>query len=127
MVDDESDICETFKIALQENGYIVNTFNNPIVALEHLRNNPNKYEIMISDYHMPNLNGCELGTKVKELNGNIKVILTSAYYSIVDNNLNFEFVEKPFTLQNLLDKVNFYLEDDNPTVHHYQRGKDEIC
>jgi hypothetical protein len=55
------------------------------------------------------------------------VILTSAYYSIVDNNLNFEFVEKPFTLQNLLDKVNFYLEDDNPTVHHYQRGKEEIC
>jgi hypothetical protein len=42
------------------------------------------------------LNGCELGTKVKELNKNIKVILTGAYDSIEDNNKpNFE-LQKTF-------------------------------
>jgi len=46
IVDDEPDICEMFKIALQENGYSVNTFTNPLVALEHLLNNPNKYELV---------------------------------------------------------------------------------
>ncbi|HEY5736921.1 MAG TPA: hypothetical protein VIS28_01480 [Nitrososphaeraceae archaeon] len=35
-----------FKIALQENGYSVNAFINPIVAFEHLLNNPNKYELV---------------------------------------------------------------------------------
>ncbi len=85
---------------------------------------------MISDYRMPNLNGCELCTKVKELNGNIKVILTSAYDSIEDNNnnnnkLNFELLRKPFTIQNLLDRVNACLYN-NATAHHYQRGLDEI-
>ena len=111
-----------FKVALQENGYSVNAFTNPIVAFEHLLNNPDKYELMISDYRMPYLNGCELGTKVKELNGNIKVILMSAYDSIEDNNnkLNFELVRKPVTLQKLLDIVNFSL--NNNTKHHYQRG-----
>ena len=71
-----------FKIALQGNGYGVITFTNPIIALEHLLNKPNKCELVISDYRMPYLNGCELGTKVKELNENIKVILMSAYDSI---------------------------------------------
>ena len=69
---------------------------------------------MISDYRMPYLNGCELGTKVKELNGNIKVILMSAYDSIEDNNnkLNFELLRKPVTLQKLLDIVNFSLNNN---------------
>ena len=35
IVDDEPDICEMFKIALQENEYSVNTFTNPLVAIEH--------------------------------------------------------------------------------------------
>jgi DNA-binding NtrC family response regulator len=94
---------------LQENGYSVNAFTNPIVSLEHLLNNSNKYELVISDYRMPNLNGCELCTKIKELNENIKVILSSAYDSIEDNKLNFELLRQPFTLQKLLDTVNFYL------------------
>jgi two-component SAPR family response regulator len=64
---------------------------------------------VISDYRMPYLNGCELGTKVKELNRNIKVILISAYDSIEDNKLNFELHRKPVTLQILLDIVNFSL------------------
>jgi DNA-binding NtrC family response regulator len=110
LVDDEPDICKAFEIALQENGYSVNAFTNPVIALEHLLNNPNKYELVISDYRMPYLNGCELGNKVKELNENIKVILISAYDSIEDNNmLNFEFLRKPVTLQELLDSVNVSL------------------
>ncbi|HET9806665.1 MAG TPA: response regulator [Nitrososphaeraceae archaeon] len=128
MVDDEPDICETFKVVLQENGYNVKAFIDPIVALEHLLNNPSIYELVISDYRMPNLNGYELCTKVKELNRNINVILTSAYDIIEDNNnnkLNFELLRKPFTIQNLLDRVNACLYN-NATSHHYQRGLDEI-
>lgn len=95
---------------MQENGYNVNAFTNPKVALEHLLNNSNKYELVISDYRMPYLNGCEFGIKVKELNRNIKVILISAYDSIEDNNkLNFELLRKPVTLQKLLDIVNVSL------------------
>ena len=102
-----------FKVILQENGYSVNAFTNPLVALEHLLNNPNKYELVISDYRMPYLNGCELGTKVKELNENVEVILMSAYDSIEDNNKhNFELVRKPVTLQKLLDIVNFSLNNN---------------
>ena len=97
---------------MEEDGYSVNTFTDPIVALEHLLNNPNKYELLISDYRMPNLNGCELGTKIKELNENIKVILISAYNNIEDNKLNFELLKKPITIQKLLEKINVYLDNN---------------
>ena len=114
------------KVALHENGYGVSTFTDPFVALKHLLNNPNKYQILISDYRMPNLNGCELGAKVKELNGNIKVILMSAYDSIEDNNiLNFELIRKPFSLQKLLDMINVYLYDNAPANHYSPRRLDE--
>jgi DNA-binding NtrC family response regulator len=112
IVDDEPDICEMFKVVLQENGYSVNTFTNPIVAFVHLLKNPDKYELVISDYRMPYLNGCELGTKVKELNRNIKVILISVYDSIEDNKLNFELHRKPVTLQKFLDIVNISLNNN---------------
>jgi hypothetical protein len=61
------------------------------------------------------LNDCELGTKIKELNGNIKVILMSANDSIEDNyKLNFELVRKPISLK-LLDIVNFSLYNNMKT------------
>ena len=85
------------------------------MALEHLKNNPNKYELVISDYRMPHLNGCELGTKIKELNGNIKVIIMSVYDSIEDNNnnkLDCEYFRKPITLQQLLDIVDVSLNNN---------------
>lgn len=110
---------------MQENGYNVNAFTNPKVALEHLLNNPNKYELVVSDYRMPYLNGCEFGIKVKELNRNIKVILISAYDSIEDNNkLNFELLRKPVTLQKLLDIVNVSLY--NNAIPSISAGLDEI-
>ena len=107
-------------------------FTDPIVALEHLLNNPNIYKLVISDYRMPGMNGCELGAKVKELNRDIKVILTSAYDSIEDDNdddynnkLYFELLRKPFPIQKLLDRVNACLYN-NTTAHHYQRRLDDI-
>ena len=76
---------------------------------------------------MPYLNGLELGTKVKELNGNIKVILISAYDSIEGNNnnkLNFEFFRKPVTLQKLLDIVEVSLNNNGKIS--LSGGLDEI-
>ena len=56
------------------------------------------------------MNGCELGIKVKELNHNIHVILITAYENIDGNVLNFEHINKPITIQMLLEKVNDYLK-----------------
>ena len=51
--------------------------------------NPEKYSLLITDFRMNNMHGCELGIKVKELNHNIQVMLITAYDNIDGNVLNF--------------------------------------
>jgi hypothetical protein len=56
------------------------------------------------------LNGCELGIKVQELNNNIKVIIISACENIEGNFRNFELLNKPISIPNLIAKVRSYVK-----------------
>jgi len=89
IVDDELDLVNLFREALSSYGYDVSAFTNPIAALEYIKKNIDKYSLLITDFRMNKMNGCELGIKVKELNNNIQVILITAYESIDGNILNF--------------------------------------
>jgi DNA-binding NtrC family response regulator len=108
VVDDEHDLVDLFSDALSSNGYDVSAFADPIVALENIKMNPEKYSLLITDFRMNKMNGCELGIKVKELNHNIQVMLITAYDNIDGNVLNFEHINKPTTIRILLEKVSGY-------------------
>lgn len=110
VVDDEPDLVDLFSEALSSYGYEVSAFTDPVVALEDLKKNPNKYSLLITDFGMKKMNGCELGIKVKELNNNIQIILVTAYENIDGNILNFEHINKPITIQILIEKVKDYLK-----------------
>jgi two-component system, OmpR family, response regulator ChvI len=51
IVDDEPDIISVFKIILDENGFRVDSFNDPIIALSNFR--PGSYDLVILDIKMP--------------------------------------------------------------------------
>jgi two-component SAPR family response regulator len=61
---------------------------------------------------MPQLNGYELGKKIREIDSNIKVILISAYDDRHEKNLEFKFIQKPITINNLIETV----EESLPTI-----------
>ena len=73
IVDDETDVTETFKLGLEQNGFSVDTFNDPEIALSNF--NPNFYDIMLLDIKMPKMNGFELYEKIrkKDSSGKTKV------------------------------------------------------
>jgi DNA-binding NtrC family response regulator len=110
IVDDEEDLCNLFSEVLQKYGYSVLSFVDPLQALVHIQANPNQYCLLISDFRMNKLNGCELGIKVQELNNNIKVIIISACENIQGNFRNFEFLNKPISIRNLITKVRSYVK-----------------
>ena len=60
VVDDEMDLVNLFKEALEGDGFDVSAFTDPIEALNHIIENPKKYSLIISDYKMPGLNGKKL-------------------------------------------------------------------
>ena len=105
IVDDDPDLVDLFKEILEKNGYKVRGFTHPIIALEFIQNNHTYCNLVISDCIMPQLNGYELAKKIREINSNIKVILISAYGDRHLSNLEFKFIQKPITINNLIETV----------------------
>lgn len=105
VVDDESDLVFMFKVTLEMNGYSVIGFTNPVEALEYMKKNHDKCTLLITDYRMPEINGCELATKIKEIDEKIKVIIITAYENIIENTFDFELIKKPISTTKLLEVV----------------------
>jgi DNA-binding response OmpR family regulator len=61
IVDDEDDVNLLFKMVLEDNGFKVDTFNDPLVALQNFR--AGVYDLVLLDMVMPNMNGFELYQK----------------------------------------------------------------
>ena len=80
VLDDDYDIAELVKMALQRNGFNnVSVFEEPLIALEEFRKNYNDYSLVISDIRMPGLNGFEFTEYINKVKPEIKVILMSAF------------------------------------------------
>ena len=60
IVDDESDVNLAIKMILEENGFKVDSFTDPVLALENFRKEAGMYDLLILDIKMPNMDGFEL-------------------------------------------------------------------
>ena len=115
IVDDETDLVNLFKEALELNGFDVTTFTDSVEALEYVRENHKKYSLVISDFRMPKLDGYELCTELLNYDPKIKVILMSAYYDIKCDKSRFTFLSKPIPIARLLKSVNEILDRQSQT------------
>ena len=126
IVDDEDDIVKLFRDAIGKiNGITIFTFTDPVLALEHININKQKYVLVISDLRMPALAGMELIQKIKELNPYVRTILMTAFAAEDDlfqeytkKELINAFLEKPIRLGDLRAEVNNQL-------HTFELQKEE--
>lgn len=79
IVDDEPDILKIFKKSIEMSGHSSYGFVNPSAALEHFRQNPKAYDVIISDIRMPKLSGFELVREIRNLNGNVRIVLMTSF------------------------------------------------
>jgi two-component system, OmpR family, response regulator ChvI len=77
IVDDDTDITSTFDMILQMNGFEVDTYNDPLLALSNFK--PNLYGLALLDIRMHVMNGFELYKKIKDIDKNIKVCFITAF------------------------------------------------
>lgn len=114
IVDDDLDITELFHDALKPiSGIVVFKFTDPVIALEHITLNIDKYVLIISDLRMPNLNGLELLNKVKKINPNIRTVLMTAF-EITDKlfmqyareQIINSFLQKPIQIKDLVEEAD---------------------
>ena len=62
IVDDEQDITQSFKLALEDSGFKVTTFNNPLLALSYFT--ASAYNVLLLDIRMPEMSGFEFYRKI---------------------------------------------------------------
>ena len=62
LVDDESDVCFVSGEVLSENGFVVDSYENPTLALEKFK--ADSYDLLILDIKMPELDGFSLYRKM---------------------------------------------------------------
>jgi CheY-like chemotaxis protein len=62
LVDDEPDIIEIFKIDLEDNGFKVDAFTDPELALSSFKVGTS-YDLLLLDFRMPKMNGYKLYDK----------------------------------------------------------------
>jgi DNA-binding NtrC family response regulator len=110
VVDDEEDIVTLFTDALEENDYQVMGFTNPLLFLDYVREHPDRFDLIIVDYKMSPMKGCELTKEIVAINPKIKMILITAYDDIKNNDLNLEIVKKPITITKLLQIIQQQLD-----------------
>jgi CheY-like chemotaxis protein len=112
IVDDEADIISVLGIVLEENGFEVDTFEDPIVALKSYR--AGVYDLLILDIKMPEMDGFELYDQIKKIDDNAKVCFLTASemyyknsrkekYCSLDKDL---FIQKPIANEDLVEEIN---------------------
>src|SRR5919204_4905954 len=68
LVDDEPDIIEILRVGLEDNGFRVDAFTDPELALSSFKSGA--YDLLLLDVRMPKLNGFELYEQIKKIDNN---------------------------------------------------------
>lgn len=112
VIEDDANIRDVLKLALNFEGYEVMTAKNGKEGLDALENNTRPGLILL-DLMMPIMNGWEFVEALKERKqySNIPVVVVSAYSErakVIDCT---DFVTKPLELETLLNSVKKHFKD----------------
>ena len=109
-MDDEHDIVQLFKDILTIKGYDVTGFTNPLLAFQCIEKNQDEFDLILCDYKMPYLSGCDFARKIRtEINTAIKIIIITAVTDIGINPLNLQVYFKPLKMSKLIDLVKKHI------------------
>ncbi len=114
IVDDEDFAKSGLAKILAEEGFSVHTADDGKSALSETKNR--RFDLIITDIKMPELDGIELTRSLKKKNPNQHIIVMTAYGNIdsyleVMNLGSFDYIHKPFTAKELLRIVNKVFEE----------------
>jgi CheY-like chemotaxis protein len=115
LIDDDPDVTTVFGLGLQDEGFEVYVYNDPLEALSQFR--PNFYDLLLIDINMPKMNGIDLSIRLLELDTNVKLCFITA------GDANIEvlrelyptrsigcYIKKPVTIDQLVRRIKAELE-----------------
>lgn len=113
IVDDEPDVRSALRLLVKSVGYQAECFNTADDFFSQF--NPDRRGCLILDVRMPGMSGMDLQEKLTELNALLPIIMISGHGEIpmavkAVQNGAIDFLQKPFSDQQLLDRISQALE-----------------
>jgi PAS domain S-box-containing protein len=116
IVDDEELVLDVGVNMLEKLGYTVLEAHNGTEGVEIFKANHDKIKMVILDIIMPDMGGGEVYDKIKAINPDVKVLLSSGYsvdgqaIELLERGCE-GFMQKPFTLEELSGKITQILKN----------------
>jgi two-component system, OmpR family, response regulator ChvI len=82
-----------YKTGLEQNGFLVDDFNDPVQALLSFR--AGQYDLLLLDIKMPKMNGFELYREIQKIDDKVKVCFITAFVTY------YESLRKIFDMRNI--------------------------
>jgi len=111
LVDDDRNILTSVSIALEAEGYQINTYSDGVSALQGLEDNPP--DMAIFDIKMPRMDGMELLRRLRQ-KSDLPVIFLTSKDDEIDELFGLkmgadDFIRKPFSQRLLVERVKVVL------------------
>ena len=115
LVDDEPDIVYIVKVGLERNGFEVDAYMDPKLALQNFKSG--FYQLLVLDVKMPNMDGIELFNRMKKEDDKVRVCFFSASDPLNSSYKNFLqsypdkflFVSKPISIPRMTKQIEHFL------------------
>lgn len=105
VVDDQDVVRDVIRLTLESAGYTVLAAASPSAAIEFARD-ADAIDLLVTDIVMPEMDAFELAQRLNAEIPGIRILYTSGY---TDAAAEGPFIQKPFTPQQLVDKVGAVL------------------
>lgn len=117
VVDDDNIVTQALKVLLSLEGFSdVEFFNSPHEALNFIREDGNKPDLLISDFLMPKMNGIEFLSEAKKSYEDLTMILLTGYadkenaIKAINEVGIYRYLEKPWDNDDLIMNIKNALE-----------------
>jgi two-component system, cell cycle sensor histidine kinase and response regulator CckA len=110
LVEDEPAVRQLFAQALTRAGYTVYEARNGQEALKIFDQRGDAIDLLLTDMRMPYMGGAELARQLRARRVSLKLLCISGYPGGLDGEFTADFLAKPFSREDLLNKVREILD-----------------
>jgi DNA-binding response OmpR family regulator len=108
IVEDEWDVAHLLELYIARSGLDPTLFTEPLLALDHYKQNSKRYTLIVVDWSMPGLNGIELAKEIRKYNSHVKILLLTGWLieDVLDSS-GFKEAKISAVLRKPIDLENF--------------------
>lgn len=119
IADDETTWLDILKQGLSRMGFDVTACYNGQEALDVYKQNPDDFDLLLTDHAMPFMTGLDLAKEIHKMKTGLPIILYSGHINIVSPNeaakLGIDsYIIKPIEISNLAQIINDVIQNRTP-------------